>query len=568
MRKSRWFVIACWLAGAPALAEPGMGTQVDQRCTALGWVPAKPYNPNNLITTDPNRVNCSLCHSASPPKKSNVKAVGFAWLANKTDVSAFCQAPTQMNRAPVIAAIAAQQAAVGQLLQFAVSATDPDNDAIALSVSNAPAGATFSDAGNGAGTFRWTPSQSQAGSRTVTIHATDAGSPMASATRDVSITVGAANRAPVLAAIGNRQVDAGAQLSIAFSASDPDGNALTYSVQPLPGGAQLNGPQFTWTPLANQAGNHALTVTVTDNGAPPASDSEAIVVTVGNANQPPALAPIGNRTVDLGTTGRIALSATDPEQQVLTLACMGLPTGASVADAGNGAGEIVFTPTAAGSWSVTCSATDNGLPAQSAQETFLLAARDPAPIANAPSIAEASWREKGGRGYVVVRGDAPETANAAGAARLVEIFALLADGSAVKLGQTRAAHDGAFSASVPPFMAPCRVAASANGNLGAATAVADAPPDCDATPLLALRARSSCDGFKLKVKGRRAPPDAVVTGTDPTTATEVFSVQTRRGGSFHAKVPTTAYVHALDVRIDAGGSSWLLPESVDVKSCH
>jgi hypothetical protein len=570
MRNRLGFLLVALLGAAatvPANAEPFDGALVDQMCTAKGWVPAKPYNPNNLVSVDPNKVNCALCHPNPPNKATN--ANGNFWLAsNRKDVSRFCAPPTQMNRAPVFAAVNAQSATVGQLLQFMVSATDPDNDAIALTVSNSPAGATFADGGNGTGTFRWTPSMSQTGSRVVTFHATDAGSPMASATRNVTITVGAANRPPVLAAIGNQQVNTGTQLSLTFSATDPDGNALAYSVQPLPSGAALNGAQFSWTPNAGQAGNHPVTVRVTDNGSPAANDSEAIVITVGNANRPPQLSPIGNRTIDLGTTGRIALVATDPDQNMLSLTCSGLPSGAALTDMGNGTGEIMWAPTAVGSWSVTCSATDNGLPAASAQETFMLAARDPAPMANAPVISEASWRDDGARGVLRVRGDAPEATSASGNARRVEVFALLSDGSPVKLGQVGADGAGEFVATIPPFVAPCQVAAAANGHMGAAVPVTDAPPDCDSAPLMQVKAKSSCDGFKLKAKGRRAPPDAVITGTDPATAEVVFTVNTTRGGSFHTRVPTTSFIHALEVRVDAGGASWILPEAIAVKSCN
>ena len=564
---SRGLLLVCALGlAAPAAAKPAYGALVDQRCTALGWEPAKPYNPNGLTTTDPSLVNCALCHT-NPPKSATNEDGKFWFASGKKDVSRFCHPPTQTNGAPVLAPVGPQQATVGQLLELMLSASDPDNDAIALSVSNAPAGAALQDLGNGLGTFRWTPSATQLGSRTVTFHATDAGTPMASATLDVTITVGAANRPPVLAALGNQQVDVGATLTLAFSATDPDGDALVYRAAPLPSGAQLDGAQLSWTPTAADTGNHPLTITVTDDGNPPASDSEAIVVTVGDANRPPVLAPIGNRTVDLGTTGRIALVATDPDQNVLTLACSGLPSGAALTDVGDGTGEIVWTPSDVGSGSVTCTATDNGLPAASAAETFLLAARDPAAAANAPALRAAAWRARGASGLLHVSGDAPELAAADEAGRRVELFAMLPDGTAAKLGQARAEADGHFSATLPPFVAPCRVAAAANGHLGAPLAVAGAPPDCDVAPLLRVKARTSCDGFSLMARGRRAPPDAVITATDPATAEVVFTLSTTHAGGFNRRVPTTHFVRDLSVRVEAGGATWELP-MVTVKPCN
>jgi hypothetical protein len=550
-----------------ALAKPAYGTMIDQRCTQLGWVPAKPYNPNGVISTDPSKVNCALCHTGSSPSKSNVNASGKLWFnSGKTDVSPFCHPPTTTNHPPAFAAVGAKSATVGQQLQFTVTATDPDNDAIALTVSNSPTGATFTDAGNGTGTFRWTPTATQTGSRVVTFHANDAGSPMASATLDVTITVGAANRPPVLAAIGNKQVNVGAQLSITFSATDPDGNALAYSLTGKPSGAVLSGAMLTWTPTASQVGNYPVTVTVTDNGTPALSDSEAITITVGSVNQPPVLAPIGDRTVDLGTTGRIALTSSDPDMNVITLACAGLPSDATFTDVGDGTGEIVWMPTAVGSYSVTCSATDNGMPAQMAQETFMLASRDPGTLANAPTVTLAEWVDASGKGGLLnVTGDAPEAASARGDGRRVDLFAVVGGVSPVKVGEARADANGHFTAKLAPFVAPCQVAAAANGQMGTAAAVTDAPADCDATPLLQVRARSSCDGFTLKTKGRRAPPNATITGTDVDTANDVFTVQTTKT-TFRAKAQTPSFVHTLLVGVDAGGETWTT--LVPVSPCH
>jgi len=545
-------------AAAPALAFGSFGTYVDTTCTARGWVPAKPFNPNNQNQDDPAKTNCGLCHLNAANPGGRLVAAGVAFERSRfVDVSPFCSAPAPMNHAPVFAAISAKMATAGQQLQFGVSATDQDGDAIALSVSNSPNGATFTDAGNGTGTFRWTPTAAQNGNRTVTFHANDAGSPMASATLDVLITVGAmTNRPPVLAPVGDKQVNTGTQLAINLSASDPDGNSLTFSVMPLPAGATLNGAAFRWTPSAGQVGSYPVTVRVTDSGTPAANDSEAIVITVGRVNRPPSLAPIGDRSVNVGQTARIALVASDADGDPLTLACSGLPGSAAFTDVGNGTGEIVWSPSAPGSSSVTCSATDNAMPVGRAQETFMLSALATNPPAGAPVISEASWDPDRAHGSLHVAGD--------GAADGLEIFAILDDGSALKLGQRGA--EGDFDLNVRPFIPPCQVAVASGGLMGATLGVAGAPASCDLEPLMTLRAKSSCDGFKLKVRGKRAPADAVITGIDPATGDLVFQLTTTRGGSFHTKLATSAFAAQLEVRVEAAGQTWMLPELVDVRN--
>jgi len=59
--------------------------------------------------------------------------------------------------------------------RFPVSATDPNGDNVTLTASGLPAGATFTDDGNGSGTFAWTPAVGQAGDHNVTFTATDTG---------------------------------------------------------------------------------------------------------------------------------------------------------------------------------------------------------------------------------------------------------------------------------------------------------------------------------------------------------------------------------------------------------
>lgn len=61
-------------------------------------------------------------------------------------------------------------------LTFTVTATDPDGEAVSLSVSNLPSGATAPDdsgTGTAASTFTWTPAEAQVGSHSVDFYATD-----------------------------------------------------------------------------------------------------------------------------------------------------------------------------------------------------------------------------------------------------------------------------------------------------------------------------------------------------------------------------------------------------------
>jgi hypothetical protein len=254
---------------------------------------------------------------------------------------------------------------------------DPDGDPIALEASGLPTGASFADQGSGIGQLSWMPSFDQAGNYQVSIKVTDAGTPPESATETFTITVGNVNRPPVLAPIGPRTATLGAPLSIALSASDPDADGLHFGAAGLPAAATLTDhadgtATLAWTPGAADAGSVAITVTVTDDGVPMASDAEQFAIAVGSDNRPPILDPIGDRSVGLGEAWTIGLTATDPDGDGLRFACEGAPPDAQLSDAGAGSAVLSGTGDPAGNHAIGCTVTDSGSPPASDTEQFTL----------------------------------------------------------------------------------------------------------------------------------------------------------------------------------------------------
>jgi hypothetical protein len=295
------------------------------------------------------------------------------------------------NRPPVLAAIGDKEVDEGLLLSFDVSATDPDGDALALSAVGLPTGATLVDRGDGSGLFSWTPGATQAGVYTLEFLVTDNGAPQAADSEQISITVANVNHAPVLHEVGNRSVDENQELSFQISASDSDGDELSFAAADLPSGAQLidNGDGsalFRWTPSFAQAGNHQVRFFVTDNGSPPASDNEQIGITVGNVNRPPILDAIGDRQVNEGESLDFDVSAYDPDGDGLGFSGGDLPPGAQLTDDGVGTAHFSWTPDygTAGNYRVIIIVTDDGVPAESDHEEIILTVGD----VNRPPVLE------------------------------------------------------------------------------------------------------------------------------------------------------------------------------------
>ena len=198
-----------------------------------------------------------------------------------TDSETITITVTDVNRAPVLDLIGPQSVNENVLLQFTVSATDADEDALTYSATGLPTGATF-DASTR--TFSWTPSYDQEGDYTVTFHVEDTLNDFDE--EEVIITVGNNNRAPIFEDIEDKNVDENTLLQFTVSATDSDGDDLTYSTSDLPTGAafDVTTKTFTWTPTYDQSGSYEVTFQVSDGEN---NDEERITITVGNSNRAP-----------------------------------------------------------------------------------------------------------------------------------------------------------------------------------------------------------------------------------------------------------------------------------------
>src|SRR5262245_16647218 len=91
--------------------------------------------------------------------------------------------------------------------------------------------------------------------------------------KDASRPTPFANHAPVINPIPPMTAHPGILLAFPITATDPDGDPLTFSlINPPPGAAVDIDGNFTWEPTWAQLGNHTLTVQVTDTGG--LSDTE------------------------------------------------------------------------------------------------------------------------------------------------------------------------------------------------------------------------------------------------------------------------------------------------------
>ena len=134
------------------------------------------------------------------------------------------------------------------------------------------------------------------------------------------------NSAPVISSTGVNTVEAGSAYSYTLAASDADGDALTLSAGSLPAWLSFDGSNGTLsgTPAENDAGDHAITLTVSD-GTDEVTQSFTITVTVPVNNAP----MITSTSIDAATSGNAysyTLTATDADSDTLTMSATTIPT--------------------------------------------------------------------------------------------------------------------------------------------------------------------------------------------------------------------------------------------------
>ena len=205
---------------------------------------------------------------------------------------------------------------------------------------------------------------------------------------------------PTLSVPGAQTVPEMQPLAFTVTASDPEGQLCDLSASGLPGGASFvdqrnNTGSFAWTPDGMAAGVYTLYFTADDTIGGRATAQVPVEVT--NANSPPVLDPIADRTLDPGSMAFLWVSGWDPDGDALRLTASGLPAFGTLHDNGDGSGYVVLAPDlsqSGGSWPVTVTL-DDGTDAASQGFTVTVTgvSIQHAPVLSAvtdPTVAEGS----------------------------------------------------------------------------------------------------------------------------------------------------------------------------------
>lgn len=170
------------------------------------------------------------------------------------------------NRAPTIGGTPATSATVGQSYSFQPSASDPDGDTLAFTIQNKPSWATFSTT---TGRLSGTPGSTGTFGNIV-IRVSDGTLSDSLPAFTISVTSTSSNTAPAISGSPATLVTAGQAYSFQPSATDADGDVLTFSIQNRPSWATFSPTtgRLSGTPTASQTGTYGnIVISVTDGKA-------------------------------------------------------------------------------------------------------------------------------------------------------------------------------------------------------------------------------------------------------------------------------------------------------------
>ena len=204
---------------------------------------------------------------------------------NQSEFSVEVNAILIVNLPPVQDPIGDKTVNEGELLEFSVTANDPDGDTpLNFSATGLPPGATF----DASGVFSYSPgfdvsTSTENTSFSVNFEVSDGNGGTDSET--VLITVLDVNIPPVLDPIGDKIVSEGELLEFSVTANDPDGvTPLSFSATGLPSGASFDASgSFSYSPgfdVSTSTVNASFSVNFEVADADGGTDSKTVIITV------------------------------------------------------------------------------------------------------------------------------------------------------------------------------------------------------------------------------------------------------------------------------------------------
>ncbi len=246
---------------------------------------------------------------------------------------------TGSNHPPEITSTPTFSAAAESEYTYALTASDADGDPVALSLDQAPAGASLDGATD---TITWTPTLTQIGSHAFVVRAEDGQGGWATQSFHVAVSLFGDNTAPRIVSAPTYTAVLNAPYVYAVAAEDDDGDALSYALDTAPAGMSIDaGGQINWTPIDGQLGTHDVALRADDGRGGWATQEYAVTVSLLGDNVAPHITSQPPRKAAFDTLYTYGVQARDDDGDVLSYALLDAPPTMGVDSV---SGVIEWTP--------------------------------------------------------------------------------------------------------------------------------------------------------------------------------------------------------------------------------
>ncbi|AUW07457.1 Ig-like domain-containing protein [Vibrio campbellii] len=247
--------------------------------------------------------------------------------------------PDLVNHAPTIEALSTIKAVAGKTTKVSVTASDKDGDTLTYSLVNNPSWVSIQD-----NIISIAPSSANAGNHVFKVKVSDG---VLTAEVDAALVVNLpmtpvdpdlVNHAPTIEALSTIKAVAGKTTKVSVTASDKDGDTLTYSLVSNPSWVSIQDNIISIAPSSANAGNHVFKVKVSD-GVLTAEVDAALVVNLPMTpvdpdlvNHAPTIEALSTIKAVAGKTTKVSVTASDKDGDTLTYSLVNNPSWVSIQD--------------------------------------------------------------------------------------------------------------------------------------------------------------------------------------------------------------------------------------------
>jgi hypothetical protein len=245
------------------------------------------------------------------------------------------------NRAPTISGTPTTTVSQGSSYSFTPSAADADGDGIIFGIEAKPSWAAFNTS---TGVLSGTPGAADIGMhRGIVVWVSDGKAQTLLPAFDLQVTSpSSTNRPPTISGAPATSIVVGTAYSFTPTASDPDGQALTFSIRNRPAWAVFDATTGRLQGTPSSAGTFAdVAISVSDGQVAAPLPLFTILVTPPPVNRPPVISGVPMTSVEAGTAYTFVPTASDPDGDTLLFSIAGQPGWAAF---DTGTGRLSGTP--------------------------------------------------------------------------------------------------------------------------------------------------------------------------------------------------------------------------------